>query len=391
MKLIRVEIEGMELFPQKLEINLYAKQRVNPNDTENLFWMCSNLYLNRTNAFIGINASGKTSVLRALAVTLQVLRRMPLNQSIAQHALKNSPKTTITSYFMYGPTELFKLETVIKSRSDVTVNENKYYIESETLWKKAVDSGAVSIKNDLFSFQDKHEIMTRKGDEAFLSEDVSIIISLDDQYLNDMYFASVVEITDLNFFPISNAVRVPMEYIRFLDPSIEKITIEGEGDNLLFRLKFFGKEEIIAYGIYQLNQYLSSGTIKGLTVFYNATEVLKRGGDFLIDEIENHFNREIVATLIRLFQDRSTNPFGAVLLFSTHYPSLLDEFDRNDAINIVRNMNGIEVQSLAEILKRNDIKKSEAYDSSYLGGTAPSYETYIEMKRALLRELNEGY
>ena len=78
MKLIRVEIEGMELFPQKLEINLYAKQRVNPNDTENLFWMCSNLYLNRTNAFIGINASGKTSVLRALAVTLQVLRRMPL-------------------------------------------------------------------------------------------------------------------------------------------------------------------------------------------------------------------------------------------------------------------------------------------------------------------------
>ena len=38
---------------------------------------------------------------------------------------------------------------------------------------------------------------------------------------------------------------------------------------------------------------------------------------------------------------------------------------------------------MSNILKRNDIKKSEVYDSGYLGGTVPSYEAYMALKKVL--------
>lgn len=61
----------------------------------------------------------------------------------------------------------------------------------------------------------------------------------------------------------------------------------------------------------------------------------------------------------------------------------MDECDRNDIIFITRNSNGIIVENLCDILKRNDIKKSEACESGYFQGTTPSYETYMKLKESI--------
>ena len=71
--------------------------------------------------------------------------------------------------------------------------------------------------------------------------------------------------------------------------------------------------------------------------------------------------------------DSRLNKNGGTLIFTTHYPELLDEYDRNDGICIVRNRNGITAENLSYILKRNDIKKSDAYQSGFLEGTTPVY------------------
>ena len=82
--------------------------------------------------------------------------------------------------------------------------------------------------------------------------------------------------------------------------------------------------------------------------------------------------------------DKKVNQHGATLVFSTHYSELLDEFERNDGIYIVRNTGGITAENLSNILKRNDIKKSEVYDSDFLKGTVPAYESYIALKKVLM-------
>ena len=102
---------------------------------------------------------------------------------------------------------------------------------------------------------------------------------------------------------------------------------------------------------------MSSGTIKGIVTFTMAREILREGGYLVIDEIENHFNKEIVSTLIRFFKDSQLNKKGGVLFFSTHSPELLDEYDRNDSIFITRNSNGITVKNLCTILKEMILRR----------------------------------
>ena len=86
--------------------------------------------------------------------------------------------------------------------------------------------------------------------------------------------------------------------------------------------------------------------------------------------------------------DSRLNKNGGTLIFTTHYPELLDEYDRNDGICIVRNRNGITAENLSHILKRNDIKKSDILISNYIEGTAPSYENILKAKELLWKLMN---
>lgn len=154
-------------------------------------------------------------------------------------------------------------------------------------------------------------------------------------------------------------------------------------------LKFKGKKELILDSPILLDHYLSSGTIKGMSIFMSAIFAFMKGGYLIVDELENHFNREIMATLLRFFMDDKVNKRGATLIFSTHYSEFLDEFERNDAIYITTNKGGIRAENLANILKRNDMKKSEAFQSGHLMDTVPAYESYMDLKKAIMKQIKE--
>ena len=191
----------------------------------------------------------------------------------------------------------------------------------------------------------------------------------------------MLSFTNVNVLPASEAIPVPV--IAFLDPTVEQLSFEAQNGKELIHLRFKNQNEILLNNSRELENYLSSGTIKGIIVFTKAMEVLRHGGYMVVDEIENHFNKEIVATLMRFFMDGKLNKHGAVLIFSTHYPELLDEYDRNDSIYITRNKDGIELQSLTEKLNRNDIKRSDAYQSGLLEGTTPAYEAFMQLKNSI--------
>ncbi len=52
-----------------------------------------------------------------------------------------------------------------------------------------------------------------------------------------------------------------------------------------------------------------------MITFTLAQEVLQNGGYIVVDEIENHFNKEIVTTLMRFFMDSKLNKNGGTLVF----------------------------------------------------------------------------
>lgn len=382
MKILRITVNGLPLFKQELDLLFYTQQRVSEDDKEKLYKIEPNYYLHTACAFIGINASGKTSVLKVINLALNILRNEPINHVESRNILGGCENASFKICFFDNKRNICCLETVVKSKK-AKAGGYVYSIVEEKLWEKPVSS--VKSKKYLTDFTAISPIAVRNTEEAYLPDDVSFIIAHNKKTNDRIDVFSLLSYTNINVLPFTD--DIPLEVITFLDPTIEKLCFEKIEDKALIHLKFKGEEEIILNNAVELEQYLSSGTIKGIITFSMVKEVLASGGYILVDELENHFNKEIVVTLMRFFMDSSLNKNGSTLIFTTHYPELLDEYDRNDAIYIVRNRNGITAENLSYILKRNDIKKSDAYQSGFLEGTTPAYEAYLRLKKNLAASL----
>lgn len=380
MKILRINIQGLPLFKQELDILFYAQQRVNDEDKESLYKLATtpNVYLHAANAFIGINASGKTSVLKAIQLALNIVKNEPINHVSAKTILGGTEKAVFRIYFCDVLQNVCCLETEITSKKTKT-GDFTYSIVDEKLWEKPLAS--VKSKKYLTDFSGMEPAAFRNENEVFLSDDVSFIIAHNKKTKDTLNICSLLSFTNVNVLPFSE--DIPLEVIAFLDPTIEKLGFELQMNKTFIHLKFKDEEEIVLNNAIDLEHYLSSGTIKGIITFSMVKEALQTGGYLLVDEIENHFNKEIVMTLIRFFMDSKLNKNGGTLIFTTHYPELLDEYDRNDGIHIIRNRNGITAENLSNILTRNDIKKSDAYQSGFLEGTTPAYEAYMRLKKNL--------
>ena len=379
MKLLRATAEGLPLFKEKLDICFYAQQRISEEQKEQLHPLFSNVYLNPATGFIGINASGKTSVLKVILLILGIMNNEPINHIDTRDILGDAKKTVLNIFF-YSETnkEVCRLETVVAARKTKTEGII-YSIISERIWSKKTEE--IIARKAMLDFDGKEPIMVRSGQEDFLSDDVSIMIALNKKTGENIRIVDLLLFTNINVLPFSEGI--PAEVITYLDPTVESLYFDEKDQKKIIRLKFKDKEEIVLNNPLELNNYLSSGTVKGMIIFTLAKEVLQNGGYIVVDEIENHFNKEIVTTLMRFFMDSKLNKNGGSLIFSTHYPELLDEYDRNDSIYITRNRNGITAENLSSILKRNDIKKSDAYQSGFLEGTTPMYEAYMRLKKSL--------
>ena len=382
MKILRITVNGLPLFKQELDLLFYTQQRVGEDDKEKLYKIEPNYYLHTACAFIGINASGKTSVLKVINLALNILRNEPINHVESRNILGACERATFKICFLDKKNNVYCLKTVITSKK-AKDGRYVYSIIEEKLWEKPISS--VKSKKYLTDFTAISPIAVRNTEEAYLPDDVSFIIAHNKKAHDKIDVFSLLSYTNINILPFTE--DIPLEVIAFLDPTIEKLYFEKVEDKAFIHLKFKDEEEIILNNAVELEQYLSSGTIKGIITFSMVKEVLASGGYILVDELENHFNKEIVVTLIRFFMDSSLNKNGSTLIFTTHYPELLDEYDRNDAIYIVRNRNGITAENLSYILKRNDIKKSDAYQSGFLEGTTPAYEAYLRLKKNLAASL----
>ena len=385
MRLLKVFIKNMPRFKENIDIDFITKQRVAENDKEKLFNVFSNnyteIYTNQAISFIGLNASGTTTILKAISFVINLLNNEALNNIKSKEILNDlseSEKVTITSFF-YNDNSVYKLETVIAKKINPVDNEEKIIITEERLWEK--DANKVKTKKSLFDFKDSNMRIERNEKEQFLLNDVSVMIAINKEKQSNFPLRDMLMWTNHNMLNILG--KFPKELLTFLDPSIEYFKCSVEKKSADIRLKFYGSEEIILNRPSEIEKYLSSGTIKGINVFMNALLCFIEGGYLIVDELENHFNEEIVTTLVRFFMNPNVNRNGATLIYSTHYSELLDEYERNDCIYIVRNRGGIYAENLSLILKRNDIKKSEAYESGYLEGTVPVYEAYMALKKVL--------
>ena len=183
-----------------------------------------------------------------------------------------------------------------------------------------------------------------------------------------------VKDTDIatELLPVSPTLTVSpaRPVVTLFDASIERLDYDKDGIHLKFRNE--GKEREVTPN--SLVNMVSSGTLRGGALVGRALETLRAGGYLIVDELENSINKQLVFAIMDLFASPVTNPHGATLLFSTHYPELLDHFTRKDSIWFaVRDGKGFALRNLGAYLGRTDLKKSVSFFANRVPGTAPSY------------------
>lgn len=389
MKLLKIEVTGLPLFKEKCEIDFMSLQRVNAENADKMSIAFKNgikdFYQNNVLSFIGINASGKTTILKLITFVCRMLNNEPINNIESSEMLDDLAENqyvTFKTYFSAKNKETFPFTdglAINLLETTIIKTKEKLVIAKETLKSKSITK-TINKKN-VFDFTGV-EINSSRQFNEYLLDDVSIMVAFNKRNNEQVILSDMLKFTNINQLSLSE--DCPLELIAFFDPSVEYLKVNKNSKDTDICLKFKNKPEIVLNQLSELNRYLSSGTIKGINTFLNAIKTFETGGYLIIDELENHFNQEIVSTLIRFYMDKKVNPKGAMLIFSTHYSELLDEFERNDNIYIVRNRNGISAENLSNILNRNDIKKSEAYQSGFLEGTVPMYDAYIELKESLI-------
>lgn len=175
MKLLRITAEGLPLFRGKLDLSFYAQQRVAEEQKNILYPLFSNIYMNSATGFIGINASGKTSVLKVILLALEIINNEPVNHIETRDILGDSKEIKLNMYFFSEKAnEICRLETMIAARKSKTEGIS-YRIISESLWTKEV--AEVTTRKAMLDFEGREPVMVRSSQEDFLPDDVSIMIA----------------------------------------------------------------------------------------------------------------------------------------------------------------------------------------------------------------------
>ena len=215
MKILRITAQGLPLFKKDLDICFYTKQRVCEEDKDSLYRLTDNYYLHSACAFIGINASGKTSVLKVISLALNIVKNEPINHVEAKSILGGAKNATIRTYFYDKRSYVCCLETVIEAKKSKT-GEYVYSILSESLWEKPI--ATVKSKKYLTDFTGMKPVEQRNSDEAYLSDDVSFVIAHNKKANDTVEIFSLLSYTNVNVLPFTE--DIPLEVIAFLDPTI---------------------------------------------------------------------------------------------------------------------------------------------------------------------------
>ena len=302
MRLLRIEADDIFLFNEKIVIDFNAEQRVYPDNAAMLYNPFGNTYTNNVLSFVGVNASGKTTSLKLISFVMSLLNAEAINNIATKVVLERSKRVTLKVYFYDDNKGVCLLKTIIGVTKEEGMPERYVILQEELFVRK---KSYITSKENLFVFGNENIYKTRDISQEqfmFLKDDVSIVIALGKA--GNVFFRDLTEWTDFNI--LNSFGNFPIELIQFLDPSIEFIKFNPNETELIVKFKK-DNSPISMRGIQTISHYLSSGTIKGLNVFMHAWMVLIKGGYFIIDEIENHFNKEIVSVLMGFFFDNKIN------------------------------------------------------------------------------------
>lgn len=320
-----------------------------------------------------------------------VLNNATLNDKnlLGKELLRDGTEITIT---FICDNMCWQLRSIIGIKKD-NADADRLYYKDEFLSGKSLQD--IRSKDDPFRYdtcdsgKQKCQFMQRstisKETLAMMLPDTSISLSITRDA--DTSLQQLILFTNVNISVARGATDPAI--LHAFDPMLDEFNAKDSDDGIVYTIRFRGdKKSRVVYSPFVLDNIISSGTIKGKDILFLIKNVLETGGYLIVDELENHMNKELIHMITDIFKNPKINPRGACLIFTTHYAEILDFMDRKDNIYIAkRNQNGIELSNYSSLVRRNDLKKSEVILSNHITGTAPLYANMQALEDYLFRTI----
>lgn len=370
MKLLHVIANNFKNCKDSFEIDFVSKSKKTAEDKDyELQEIAEELHVYNTLAFVGKNASGKTTAVELLDACYSILGDFRLEDKAYSY---ENVELLIDFYhdgFIYRYTTTLRNGDSIASNAvftKQTLKKKKYY--KSKLKEIYDDSGFTDVK------------ITGE-----LPEDTSILFFiLKKKETRAIYFDSYgngIDTYRLIFAAMKDYQISPQlltKVISIFDENISNLQMQDDHN---FRLSFCGETKTVSDK--ELIYMLSSGTTKGMLLYMLMIASLQQGFDLIVDEIENHFHKTLVENMISLYKDKTVNKSNATLIFTTHYCELLDLFNRQDNIYIAKSDDKVYLTNMYDGFNiRPELLKSKQFYNNVFQ-TAVNYDELMQLKKEL--------
>ena len=388
LKLLKIKVRGYKLLEDDFEIDFTSKARVFDEDLEKeIYAIEEGLYSFRTIALVGGNASGKSTVLSLILKTIQLLQTGRWHY-VPRDFKRDKIELEVVFYL---DSKLYLYKSTLGKSSDLNM-QNQMITYSPILKEKLIAAKYNKLKGKknidilyLPNNKENHALTESLGDTSAIIKLTRNSIYVDDYNSNTVtnFDTSLVRNT---FIDSLSKCEKELLYsiIQLFDNSIEHIIYVND-DNVLFK-RINEQERKMSY--IELIGILSAGTKRGIELYIRAINALKNGSVFIVDEIENSFQKNLVYNLLLLFNNSEINKKNAQLIFSTHYVEILDMLKRRDGIFIThKNGTTIDAKNLyADYNVRTELSKSKQFDNNVFD-TIVNYQQLMKVRRILSNDI----
>lgn len=404
-----IEISNLNGIGEKLSLDFIATSR-NKGNEPSIIKTDDNIFINKQIGIVGGNASGKSSIINAIACIGNFISNPVRISKLKEHI---ELKKDSFNKGIIGVNEIF--ESMNTKSCLPSPNQFLKNVDTEIVIEMYIDEAYYTyelsynrysndsiIKNEKLFYRDKYnskkmeELINMDGGHTESQVGYYILhfeniknllgndkISIENETRRyqlisrfyDHYIYNSKIFKDENNFGYGSEIRL-MEWvekeknivkqaINIIDNRIKDIYIENIDDN---EIEIFFKCDSNTKITYEM---LSTGTRRMLDILQMVLEACESKGIFVIDEIENNIHKELVELIIRIFS--SKKDCESQLIFTTHIPEIFDIKNegrrsfRNDQIFILGNTgNNINIDKLSEIKIdgkkiRSDMSLAKAY------------------------------
>lgn len=376
MKLLRVVANNFKNCCENFTIDFVAKSKKTSEDKEyELQAIADELYVFNTVAFVGKNASGKTTAVDLLDCCYSILSDFCLeNKRYSYDDIK-------LELIFYHDGFIYRYRTELAAST--TLNIKASFVNQTLERKKYYKSKIKSIYAD-----DDFEPVSNIG---ALPEDTSIVFFvLQKKETRAVYFdcdgegANAYQLMFKALKKYNLSPSVLSHILRIFDDHICEISMKDEHN---FRLKFEGnaaKDQTMSDK--ELLYFLSSGTTKGMLLYTFVAASLLYGFDLIIDEVENHLHKTLVENMISLYKYKSVNRHNATLIFTTRHYGICDLFNRQDNIWISRADGKVSLSNMCDAYYlRPELLESKKFYYNKAPKKTFDYEYLMGLKKELMR------